>query len=226
MKYENIVLGRFIRRPNRFVAEVTLEGETRLCHVKNTSRLRELLLPGAVVSLQRAKAPGRKTALDLIAVEHSGRWVNIDSQAPNKVFGEWVAASGYFGSPALVRAEVARGRSRLDYYIEAGERKIFIEVKGVTLVEAGIARFPGAPTARGVKHLDELTACLAAGYEAMMVFIVKRGDAAACAPNDDLDPAFGAAVRVAAAKGVRLLALDCTVTPDSLAVRDFVKVRL
>lgn len=227
MKYDNIVLGSFISRPNRFIAHVELEGKEEICHVKNTSRLRELLLPGAVVSLQKAAGgPPRKTAYDLVAVQHKSRWVNIDSQAPNKVFAEWVAQSGYFGAMSLLRPERAYGRSRFDFYIEAGSRKLFVEVKGVTLVEDGVARFPGAPTTRGVKHLQELTLCLGEGYEAMIVFIVKRDDVAACAPNDDLDPAFGKAIRAAAAQGVQVFALDCNVTPDSLAVRDFVRVML
>lgn len=226
MIYENIILGKFISRPNRFIAHVEIGGAPTPCHVKNTSRLRELLLPGTAVSVQRADAPGRKTQYDLIAVEHEGRWVNIDSQAPNKVFGEWLLYSGYYGDGAIIRPETVYGKSRFDYYIEAGGRRIFVEVKGVTLVEDGMARFPGAPTLRGVKHVQELAQCIGEGYEAMIVFIVKRDDVTACAPNDELDPAFGKALRAAAGQGVQVMALDCEVAPDSLMIRDFVKVIL
>lgn len=226
MVYDNIALGRFIARPNRFIAHVEIAGRIELCHVKNTSRLRELLLPGAVVSVQTAQAPHRKTAWDLIAVQHEGNWVNIDSQAPNAVFGQWVVESAWFGPAARLKAEVACGDSRFDWYIEAGNRRFFAEVKGVTLVEDGVARFPGAPTARGLKHLRQLARCLGAGYEAIMVFVVKRGDVMACAPNDAMDPAFGAALREAVGQGVRPLGLGCDVTPDSLTIRRFLKVML
>lgn len=192
MRYENVVLGRFVDRPNRFLARATLADRTVDCHVKNTSRLRELLLPGAEVALCPAPSPVRKTAYDLIAVEHGGCWVNIDSQAPNKVFGEWLPSSGYLGDLSLLRPESTYAHSRFDYYAEvregAGLRRIFIEVKGVTLVEAGVARFPGAPTLRGVKHIRELIACMEEGYEAMMAFVVQRNDVVAmgmirCSPH-------------------------------------------
>ena len=163
MTYDNILYGRFISRPNRFVARVELDGREEICHVKNTSRLRELLLPGAPVSVQKAANPARKTQYTLVAVQHGAQWVNLDSTAPNKLFGEWAVQSGYFGEISLLRPETAYGKSRLDYYIEAGGRRIFVEVKGVTLVEEGIARFPGAPTLRGVKHLQELGQCLGEG---------------------------------------------------------------
>lgn len=226
MIYKDIVLGRFIARPNRFVAHVEMEGKTEICHVKNTSRLQELLLPGATVSVQKRTGANRKTPYDLIAVEHGGIWVNIDSQAPNKLFGEWVLQSGYLGNLDLLRPETVYGKSRFDFYAEAGKRKIFVEVKGVTLVENGVARFPGAPTTRGTKHLRELAACAAEGYEAMVVFVVKRSDVRACAPNDDLDPAFGQALREAVAGGVKALALNCDVTPESLAVRGLADIIL
>lgn len=219
MQYQNIVFATFLSRPNRFLASIELSGKTELCHVKNTSRLSELLLPGVQVSVQKVAGSNRKTCYDLIAVQHQGFWVNIDSQAPNKVFGEWVRECDYFGHPQLIRPETVYGKSRFDYYLESGNRKIFIEVKGVTLVENGIARFPGAPTTRGARHMQELASCLKDGYDACAVFIVKRGDVHACGPNDALDPAFSQALRQAAAQGVRLLALDCAVSPDSLAIR-------
>lgn len=226
MEYDSIIMGTFIARPNRFIAHIMIEGSMQVCHVKNTSRLQELLLPNTPVAVQHLPASHRKTAYDLIAVLHEGRWVNIDSQAPNKVFGEWLAHSGYFSGLRLIRPETSYGNSRLDYYIEAENSKIFIEVKGVTLVENGIALFPGAPTARGVKHLQELVHCVQNGYEAMVAFIVKRQEVTACAPNDALDPAFGRALRTAAAQGVQVLALGCAITPASLTINRFVDVLL
>lgn len=221
MRYEGVRLGAFLARPNRFLAKVELEGHVEDCHIKNTSRLNELLLPGRPAAVCPAGNPARKTGWDLVAVEHGGRWVNIDSAAPNRLFGEWAEKTGYFGPGALMRAEVRHGASRFDWYVEAEERKVFVEVKGVTLVEGGVARFPGAPTLRGLKHLAELQACLGEGYGAMMVFVAKREDAAAVAPNDDMQPAFGAALRAAAKAGVRLLALSCEVGPDYVeAVRE------
>lgn len=226
MHYENVTLGRFVRRENRFLAQVELGGREVDVHVKNTSRLRELLLPGVAAALQKAGNEQRKTAYDLIAVEHEGRWVNIDSQSPNVVFGEWLREGGYFGEITLLRAESSYGKSRFDYYFEAEGRKFYAEVKGVTLLEEGVACFPGAPTLRGVKHMDELRACLAEGYEAVAAFVITRDDASALTPNDAMQPAFGAALRRAAAAGVQTLAIDCTVTADSLTARDFVKVIL
>lgn len=226
MRYDEIVLGRFLSRPNRFFARVDIDGRAESCHVKNTSRLGELLLPDAVVSLQKARAPGRKTAYDLIAVQHAGIWVNIDSLAPNRVFGEWVWGSEEFAGLSHLRAETTYGHSRFDFYAEAGARRIFIEVKGVTLVEDGVARFPGAPTTRGVKHLRELGHCVDEGYEAVLVFVVARQDVAACGPNDAMDAAFGRALREAAAHGVRLLGLGCRATPESLEVDRRVEIVL
>lgn len=230
MRYENVVLGYFVARLNRFLARATLAGRTVDCHIKNTSRLRELLLPGAKVALCPAMSAGRKTAYDLIAVEHNDRWVNIDSQAPNKVFGEWLHSSGYLGELTLLRPECSYGRSRFDYYAEMKGggclRRMFIEVKGVTLVEDSVARFPGAPTLRGVKHIQELIASMEEGYEAMMVFVVQRDDVVGMGPNDPMQPAFGEMLRQAASSGVQLLALDCLVTPDSLCIRQCVDVIL
>lgn len=218
MVYDDIVLGRFIARPNRFTAQVEINGKMELCHVKDTSRLRELLLPGSIVSLQRAKSPDRKTAWDLIAVQHEKHWVNIDSQAPNVVFGQWVRSSGLFGPSATLQSEVSYGNSRFDWYVQAGARRIFVEVKGVTLVINKIARFPGAPTSRGTKHLRQLMLCMEEGYEAMMAFVVKRDDVDSCMPNDELDPDFGMALREAAARGLQIIGVTCNVAADSLSV--------
>mgnify|MGYP003701480545 CR=1 FL=1 len=224
MRCENVTFGRFLDRPNRFLARVERDRQLENCHVKNTSRLRELLRPGALVALQAAGAAGRKTAFDLIAVEHQSEttkepiWVNIDSQAPNKVCKEWLMDAKPFGEMQLLRPESTYGHYRFDFYLEAGERKIFLEVKGVTLVEGGVARFPGAPTLRGVKHLEELADCLSLGYEAAVVFVAKRADARAVAPNDEMKPAFGQALRRAVENGVQAVALNCDVQPDALRI--------
>ena len=226
MVYGDIVLGRFVSRPNRFIAQVEINGKIETCHVKNTSRLTELLLPGALVSLQRAKTPGRKTAWDLVAVQHGEHWVNIDSQAPNVVFGEWARECGWFGQAARLQAEVTHGDSRFDWYIETETRRIFVEVKGVTLVKDRIACFPGAPTSRGIKHLHQLIRCMDEGYEAMMAFVVKRDDVDLCMPNDEMDPAFGIALREAISRGLQTIGMACDVTADTLSICRIIDMRL
>ena len=224
MYYPNICPGTFLARPNRFIAHVEVEGKMEVCHVKNTGRCRELLVPGCRVYLVESGNPARKTRYDLVAVEKetpSGTLlINMDSQAPNKVFGEWAASGQFCPGLTLLRPEMTYGNSRFDYYWEASERKGFVEVKGVTLEEDGVVRFPDAPTLRGVKHLEELAAAKAAGYEAAVCFIVQMEGMHWLEPNDATHPEFGAALRRAAAAGVEVLALECRVTPDSLeAVR-------
>ena len=226
MTYPNIRPAVFLSRPNRFVALVSVDGQQETVHVKNTGRCRELLVPGAAVWLTRSGNPARKTAYDLIAAQKGDRLINLDAQAPNKVFGEW-AAAGFF-VPGLTRLEAERthGDSRFDFYWEAGTRRGFVEVKGVTLERDGAVLFPDAPTERGVKHLRGLTACLREGYEAAVCFVVQMGNVAFFSPNDETHPAFGAALREAAAAGVQVLAMDCRVTPDSLVMGGPVDVRL
>lgn len=224
MYYPNICPGTFLARPNRFIAHVEVEGKMEVCHVKNTGRCRELLVPGCRVYLVESGNPARKTRYDLVAVEKetpSGTLlINMDSQAPNKVFGEWAASGQFCPGLTLLRPEMTYGNSRFDYYWEASERKGFVEVKGVTLEEDGVVRFPDAPTLRGVKHLEELAAAKAAGYEAAVCFIVQMEGMHWLEPNDATHPEFGAALRRSAAAGVEVLALECRVTPDSLeAVR-------
>lgn len=226
MRYERMRKARFISRPNRFVAMVELGGQEVVCHVKNTGRCRELLVPGATVYLQKAASPDRKTAYDLIAVQKGSRLINMDAAAPNQVFGEWARAGNLLPDPTLVKAEARRGTSRLDFYIESAQRKAWVEVKGVTLEENGHVRFPDAPTERGVKHLRELEACVRDGYEAYAVFVVQMEGVIDFSPNWQTHPAFGEALVHAAQSGVRVLALDCTVTPDSLAIRKSVPVVL
>ena len=234
MVYGKILPGVFQARPNRFIAHVEVEGRMEVCHVKNTGRCRELLLPGVTVWLEESSNPARKTKYDLIAVEKERRsgplLINMDSQAPNKVFGEWAAAGGLGFVPTLLRPETTYGNSRFDYYWElseqGGERRGFWEVKGVTLEEDGAARFPDAPTLRGVKHLEELILAREAGYEAGVCFIVQMAGMKYVEPNDATHPEFGAALRRAAQAGVEVLALECAVEPGRLAVKGPVPVRL
>ena len=163
MKYNKVERGIFKKRPNRFIAYVEINGREEICHVKNTGRCRELLIPGALVFLEESDNPNRKTKYDLIAVEKGNRLINMDSQIPNKVVEEWLKEGNLFGAEAKVRHEVVYGNSRFDLYIESGERKIFMEVKGVTLEENNVVRFPDAPTQRGVKHIQELVKCIKDG---------------------------------------------------------------
>ena len=217
MRYGKIQAARFLRRPNRFVAEVELEGRTEAVHVKNTGRCRELLVPGARVYLTPGENPARKTAWDLIAVEKGPLLINMDAQAPNRVFVEWAAAGHFVPGLTLLRPETTWGRSRFDFYWEAGpERRGFVEVKGVTLEQDGVAAFPDAPTERGVRHLEELSAARREGYECAVCFVIQMKGPTRFRPNEATHPAFGAALRAAAEAGVDVLAYDCRVTPDQL----------
>ena len=227
MRYSKIRTGRFLARPNRFVAHVELDGETVVCHVKNTGRCRELLVPGATVYLQESGNPARKTKFDLIAVDKGGLLVNMDAQAPNQVFREWAEAGQFVPGLTLLRPETTWGKSRFDFYWELStQRRGFVEVKGVTLEENGHARFPDAPTLRGVKHLEELALCRQQGYEATVCFVLQMAGLADFAPNDATHPEFGAALRRAAQSGVEVLARECTVTPATLTLAGPVPVRL
>lgn len=226
MQYGKILPARFLSRPNRFVARVEAEGEELVCHVKNTGRCRELLVPGATVWLEESPNPSRKTKFDLIAVEKGDRLINMDAQAPNKVFGEWAAAGGFREGLTLLRPETTYGSSRFDFYWESSKSRGFVEVKGVTLEEDGIVRFPDAPTLRGVKHLDELVKAHEAGYEAAVCFVIQMEDVCWFAPNDETHPEFGQALRRAAQAGVEILAMDCAVTPQSLTIGKSVPIRL
>lgn len=225
MKYDNIFPGEFISRPNRFIANVKIDGHTEVCHVKNTGRCRELLIPGAPVYVQRSDKPERKTKYDLISVYKGDILINIDSQAPNKVFGEW-ANSGYFGAPTLIRPECRYKNSRFDFYIENNGRKIFVEVKGVTLEENGTLLFPDAPTERGVKHIHELCECVNEGYEAYIFFIAQMERAKLFRPNRRTHPEFADALLSASKNGVNVACLNCRVTPDTLEIMDHIKTEL
>ena len=226
MIYPNIREAVFLRRPNRFIAMAELDGAETVCHVKNTGRCRELLVPGARVYLQRAENPLRKTAWDLIAVQKGERLINMDAAAPISVVGEWLRAGGAGFVPELVKPECVHGDSRFDFYLEDGEKHIFAEVKGVTLEEDGIVRFPDAPTERGVKHLHGLARAVKEGYEAWAVFVIQMEEVHHFEPNRATHPTFADALREASDAGVRLLALDCSVTPESLSIRQEVPIRL
>ena len=226
MQYQQVKKAVFLSRPNRFVARVELDGGTETVHVKNTGRCRELLVPGAPVWLAESGNPARKTRFDLIAVDKGGLLVNMDAQAPNQVFREWAEEGRFVPGLTLLRPETAWGRSRFDFYWEAGPRRGFAEIKGVTLEEDGHARFPDAPTQRGVKHLEELIACRAEGYEAAVCFVLQMSGMRDFAPNDATHPAFGEALRRAAASGVEVLAVECRVEPDGLWIDRPVPVRL
>lgn len=231
MKYANVVPGRFLCRPNRFIAHVEVGGQQVVAHVKNTGRCRELLVPGCTVYLAPAADPARKTKYDLIAVEKQrgnapALLINMDSQAPNAAAEEWLRTGALFSGDAVIRREVRHGASRFDFYVEDGGRRAFLEVKGVTLEDNGAVLFPDAPTERGIKHIQELTACLEQGYEAYILFVVQLKGARLFRPNDMTHPAFGAALRAARAAGVHILAMDCRVTPGSMVLDAPVPVEL
>ena len=240
MKYEKIIRGKFLARPNRFIAEVKLEynGEITKAHVKNTGRCRELLQPGAVVYLEdfTERMGSRKMTYSLIGVEKvrpdgSVLMVNMDSQAPNKVTAEALQSGAVIlpgmGKLTLIRGEKTYGQSRFDFYVEdESGQKGFIEVKGVTLEEKGLVRFPDAPTERGVKHINELVKARMEGYRAYVLFIVQMEGMDVFMPNDDTHKAFGDALRAAAAAGVEVLAYQCHVTPDTLTAADSLMVQL
>ena len=224
MRYDNIVSGIFLKRPNRFIAHVIVDGEEQVCHVKNTGRCGELLIKGARVFLQRASNPERKTKYDLIAVRKGERIVNIDSAAPNKVAAELIPS--LYPEAISVKPEAKFGDSRLDFKLEFTDHTRFIEVKGVTLETNGIAMFPDAPTERGVKHLNELIKCVEQGHRATALFIIQMTDIEYMTSNDVTHPQFGEALRAARAAGVDVIAVDCDVTPDSLTYKGFIDVRL
>ena len=224
MQYGQVEKGIFLARPNRFIAQVLLNGTETVCHVQNTGRCRELLVPGAAVYVERAANPARKTAYDLIAVEKGSRLINMDAQAPNRVFAEW--AQTFDPSVRHIRPEFTFGQSRLDFCLETTNGLHLVEVKGVTLEEGGHTRFPDAPTERGVKHLHELMHAVAQGHRATVFFVIQMADVADFSPNDATHPAFGAALRAAQAAGVGIAAYSCRVSPDRLEIDRPVEIRL
>ena len=225
MHYSNMIPGIFLRRPNRFIAHIVIDKKEQICHVKNTGRCKELLPEGAKVWCQQFDDPKRKTKFDLISVQKGHRLINMDSQAPNKAAGEWLAGGGV-GKIDNLRAEVKHGDSRFDFYFEKDGNPCYLEVKGVTLENDGICAFPDAPTERGAKHLRELTALAKQGLGAYVLFVIQMRDVKYLHPNDATDPTFGNALRAAHAAGVQVLAMCCDVTEDSMNIAQPVEVRL
>ena len=226
MKYENTKRAVFLDRPNRFIAHVDLNGQTETVHVKNTGRCKELLIPGTEVILEESVNPARKTKYDLICVNKSGRWINMDSQVPNKAAAEWIRAGRLFPEEVTLKTEKVYGNSRFDIYVESPCRKAFIEVKGVTLEENDIARFPDAPTQRGVKHVEELIRCQEDGYEAYLLFVIQMKGIREFEPNWSTHPQFGEVLQKAQNAGVHLLAYDCLISEDYIEIQDPVPIRL
>ena len=218
MRYGKTVRGVFVSRPNRFVARVEIDGTVETVHVKNTGRCREILVPGATVVLEDSGNPGRKTRYDLIAAYKNGMLINIDSQAPNKAFSEFIPRSGLFGEDPQVFPEHSHGDSRFDFYIESGKRRIFVEVKGVTKEIDGVCMFPDAPTDRGLKHVKGLETTLSEGFEAYVALIVQMKGMREFVPDYAIHEEFGRELEKAKSMGVGVLVYDCLVTEDSMTV--------
>ena len=225
MTYSNIIPGTFLARPNRFIAHVQINGQTEVVHVKNTGRCRELLPVGAEVFCHRSDNPNRKTKFDLITVRNGSRLINMDSQAPNTAAREWLLSGG-LGPLEDLKAETFHGDSRYDFSFTREGKRCFLEVKGVTLENAGVCAFPDAPTERGARHLRGLTEAAKAGFGAYVLFVIQMANVEYLHPNDITDPNFAAALREAAANGVQVLAVDCHVTVDSMTIRNAVSVKL
>ena len=225
MHYKNIHSGVFFARPNRFIAHIQIDGKEEICHVKNTGRCKELLVPGTEVWCEKSNNPSRKTAYDLIAVQKNNRLINMDSQAPNAAARKWLLQGG-LGKIENLRPETVWGDSRFDFSFTKDGKRCFLEVKGVTLEEEGVCAFPDAPTQRGTKHLLGLAKAAKEGYGAYVLFVIQMADVSYLHPNDATDPAFGNALREAAKAGVTLLAMDCQVTPDTMTIRKPVEIRL
>ena len=225
MKYGKMAEGRFLARPNRFIAHVEIGGALQICHVKNTGRCRDLLPQGARVWCQVADDPKRKTKFDLITVEKGHRLINMDSQAPNAAAREWLLGGG-LGAIENLRAETVHGDSRFDFSFVKDGQLCFLEVKGVTLENDGVCAFPDAPTERGAKHLRGLTRAAQDGFGAYVLFVIQMEGVQYLRPNDATDPNFGAALRDAAENGVQILAMDCKVQVDAMSIHEPVEVRL
>lgn len=226
MTYKNIVKGTFIKRLNRFVAVCRIDDEEVHCHVKNTGRCSEILVEGVECYLEKSENPNRKYAYSLVTVRKVERLINIDSQAPNKAAGELLSSGRLFENISSIRAERTYGKSRFDFYFEQGERKAFLEVKGVTLERDGAVFFPDAPTERGAKHLNELCNCVKEGYDAYVLFVVQMKGVTHFSPNGVTDPEFASALRRADTCGVKILAYDCFVSENEMIIKDKVPVIL
>ena len=231
MKYKKVVKGRFISRPNRFIANVDINGSVETVHVKNTGRCRELLVPDAEVYLSVSDNPNRKTKFDLIAVKKIRSsalpiLVNMDSQIPNDAAEEWLKKGELFPQKAVIHREFTYGDSRFDFCIDVGEKRNFLEVKGVTLEFDNKVYFPDAPTERGLKHVRQLIKCAEKGFGAYILFVIQMKGADSFSPHDETHPQFGDALREAKEKGVKIIAVDCNVSPDSMEIDSMVDVVL
>ncbi|MEA4977910.1 MAG: DNA/RNA nuclease SfsA [Methanomassiliicoccaceae archaeon] len=226
MIYPDTVSATFIERPNRFIAKVELDGEEVICHVKNTGRCREILVPGTKVILAHSDDSKRKTSYDLISAYKGDVLINIDSQAPNAVYAEAISLGRIYNGPTLVKREARHGDSRFDFYIEDNGRKIFAEVKGVTLEDNGKVLFPDAPTERGVKHLRGLAHCVSEGYSASSVFVVQMSEADYFVPNYEMHEEFGIALEEAVSAGVEVTAYTCEVSENSLHLAHRIPIKL
>lgn len=224
MKYNNIVKGEFIDRPNRFIANCKIDGKMEVCHVKNTGRCKELLVNGATVYLQKSDNPNRKTKYDLIAVQKGDRLINMDSQIVNYVALEYLPQ--LFDNIIKVKPECKYGNSRLDIYVETETDKIFVEVKGVTLENDGVVRFPDAPTERGVKHLKELQKAVTEGYKAYVMFVVQMDNVSYFEPNRETHPEFADTLKEVSENGVQILAYECDVTPESITIKNQIPINI
>ena len=226
MIYSSIHKGVFRSRPNRFIAEVEIDGKIEICHVKNTGRCKELLIPGAVVYANYADNPSRATKYDLVVVEKGDLLINMDSYAPNIAFGEYLRQGKFFENVTLIKSEAKYGSSRFDFYVETSNNKAFIEVKGVTLEENRIAMFPDAPTERGIKHLNELAACIADGYDAYAVFVIQMKGITHFTPNYKTHAAFGETLGKVMNVGVNVMAFDCVVSTESMEISEQIPVKI
>ena len=218
MNYKNIVEGKFIKRVNRFVALVRLEDHIEEVHVKNTGRCKELFIEGAKVYLEKSTNINRKTNYSLISIYKDFRLINIDSQIPNYVVHDGLKEGriGEIGQVDFIKREVTFGQSRFDLYFESKQRKGFIEVKGVTLENNGVAMFPDAPTVRGKKHVYELIQAKEQGYEAYIFFLIQMDNITKFKPNVLTDQKFSEALVEAEKKGVKILIYNSLVTKESI----------
>jgi sugar fermentation stimulation protein A len=224
--YRNIKQAIFIDRPNRFIANIEVDGRIEVSHVKNTGRCRELLIPGIPVYVQEFDGTARKTRYDLISVYKQDRLINIDSQVPNKIFHEWLRKGKLFDDITLIKPEARYKNSRFDFYVETEAEKIFIEVKGVTLEDNNVVLFPDAPTERGVKHINELMECVEEGYKAYVIFVIQMKGIEYFTPNAVTHKEFADTLKSAESKGVGILAFDCHVGEDSIEISERVEVKL
>lgn len=225
MTYTNIKKAVFLERPNRFIAHIELNGNIEVCHVKNTGRCKELLVPGATIFVQEFDSSTRKTKYDLISVLKGDRLINMDSQVPNKVFYEWASDGHFLPNITHIKPETKYGNSRFDFYMETPDQKIFVEVKGVTLEEHGVAMFPDAPTERGVKHIGELIEAKQQGYESYLIFVIQMEHIQYFTPNSMTHEAFALKLNEAQEQGVHILAMDCHVSENSIVMGSPVRVQ-